>query len=107
MAGKWGKVEGRRRRFPPRSLATSPKSAGVLIGFINGISKKLWEYQWVGYADAEDTGSNAVLPVCLALAHADLSEQLAAGRTPARCTLWPALHHQPATTADDRLPDGA
>jgi len=31
------------------------------VGPISGISKKGWEYLWVRYADAEDTGSNTLV----------------------------------------------
>jgi len=42
-------------------FAASPNQTGLSVGSINGISKKGWEYLWVRYADAEDTGSGAII----------------------------------------------
>lgn len=42
-------------------FAASPNETGLSVGSITGISKKGWEYLWVRYADAEDTGSGAII----------------------------------------------
>ena len=42
-------------------FAGSPNRTGIAVGPISGISKKGWEYLWVRYADAEDTGSNTLV----------------------------------------------
>lgn len=42
-------------------FAASPNASGISVGPISGISKKGWEYLWVRYADAEDSGSNAIV----------------------------------------------
>ena len=42
-------------------FAGSPNRTGISVGPITGISKKGWEYLWVRYADAEDTGSNTLV----------------------------------------------
>ncbi len=42
-------------------FAASPNQTGLSVGSITGISKKGWEYLWVRYADAEDTGSGAII----------------------------------------------
>jgi len=42
-------------------FAASPNQTGLSVGSISGISKKGWEYLWVRYADAEDTGSGAII----------------------------------------------
>src|SRR5690606_20953075 len=43
------------------TVAGSPNRTGISVGPISGISKKGWEYLWVRYADAEDTGSNTLV----------------------------------------------
>jgi len=42
-------------------FAASPNRTGIIIGDITGIAKKGWEYLWVRYEDAEDTGANALV----------------------------------------------
>jgi hypothetical protein len=42
-------------------FAASPNRTGIIIGDIVGIVKKGWEYLWVRYEDAEDTGANALV----------------------------------------------
>ena len=42
-------------------FAASPNVTGLSVGPISGINKKGWEYFWVRYADAEDTGSGAIV----------------------------------------------
>ncbi|MFN8730574.1 MAG: hypothetical protein ACK5Z4_12025, partial [Planctomyces sp.] len=42
-------------------FAASPNQTGLSVGSITGISKKGWEYLWVRYADAEDSGSGAII----------------------------------------------
>ena len=42
-------------------FAASPNATGLTIGTITGIAKKGWEYLWVRYADAEDTGAKAIV----------------------------------------------
>ncbi len=42
-------------------FAGSPNRTGIAVGPISGITKKGWEYLWVRYADAEDTGSNTLV----------------------------------------------
>ena len=42
-------------------FAGSPNRTGITVGPISGIAKKGWEYLWVRYADAEDTGSNTLV----------------------------------------------
>jgi hypothetical protein len=42
-------------------FAGSPNRTGISVGPITSISKKGWEYLWVRYADAEDTGSNTLV----------------------------------------------
>ncbi|MFN9131136.1 MAG: hypothetical protein ACK5XO_00450, partial [Phycisphaerales bacterium] len=42
-------------------FAASPNETGLSVGTITGINKKGWEYLWVRYADAEDTGSGAII----------------------------------------------
>jgi hypothetical protein len=42
-------------------FAASPNQTGLSVGSITGINKKGWEYLWVRYADAEDTGSGAII----------------------------------------------
>jgi len=37
-------------------FAASPNETGLSLGSITGINKDGWEYLWVRYADAEDTG---------------------------------------------------
>ena len=42
-------------------FAASPNETGLSVGSITGINKKGWEYLWVRYADAEDSGSGAII----------------------------------------------
>jgi hypothetical protein len=42
-------------------FAASPNVTGLTIGSITGIAKKGWEYLWVQYEDAEDSGSKSVV----------------------------------------------
>ena len=42
-------------------FAASPNVTGLAVGPISGINKKGWEYLWVRYADAEDTGSGTIV----------------------------------------------
>ncbi len=42
-------------------FAASPTVANLSVGSIAGITKRGWEYLWVRYADAEDTGSGAIV----------------------------------------------
>ena len=42
-------------------FAGSPNRTGLAVGAITGIAKKGWEYLWVRYADAEDTGSHTLV----------------------------------------------
>ena len=42
-------------------FAGSPNRTGLAVGPITGIAKKGWEYLWVRYADAEDTGSHTLV----------------------------------------------
>jgi len=42
-------------------FAASPNVSGLSVGPINGIAKQGWEYLWVRYADAEDTGAGAIV----------------------------------------------
>lgn len=42
-------------------FAASPNVTGLSVGPIGGINKKGWEYLWVRYADAEDSGSGAII----------------------------------------------
>jgi hypothetical protein len=48
-------------------FAASPNVTGITIGGITGISKKGWEYLWVQYEDAEDSGAKTVVkkPKCV------------------------------------------
>ena len=42
-------------------FAASPNVTGLTIGSITGIDKKGWEYLWVQYEDAEDSGAKCVV----------------------------------------------
>lgn len=42
-------------------FAASPNKTNMTIGSIVGVDKKGWEYLWVRYADAEDSGSGAIV----------------------------------------------
>ena len=42
-------------------FAASPNVTGLSVGPITGINKKGWEYLWVRYADAEDTGASTIV----------------------------------------------
>jgi len=42
-------------------FAASPNVTGLTIGSITGIAKKGWEYLWVQYQDAEDTGAKCIV----------------------------------------------
>ena len=42
-------------------FAASPNVTGLTIGSITGIAKKGWEYLWVQYEDAEDSGAKCVV----------------------------------------------
>ncbi|OHB56824.1 MAG: hypothetical protein A2Y07_06845 [Planctomycetes bacterium GWF2_50_10] len=48
-------------------FSASPNKTNVTIGSITGISKKGWEYLWVRYADADDTGAKALIKKPLAV----------------------------------------
>jgi len=42
-------------------FAASPNVTGLVVGSITGINKKGWEYMWVQYKDAEDTGAKCIV----------------------------------------------
>jgi hypothetical protein len=42
-------------------FAALPNVTGLQIGSITGIAKKGWEYMWVRYEDAEDSGSKTLI----------------------------------------------
>lgn len=42
-------------------FAALPNVTGLVVGGISGISKKGWEYMWVRYEDAEDSGSKTLI----------------------------------------------
>ncbi|MCX5685269.1 MAG: hypothetical protein NT049_16545 [Planctomycetota bacterium] len=42
-------------------FAASPNATNLSIGGLTGIAKKGWEYMWVQYKDAKDTGAKCVL----------------------------------------------
>ena len=42
-------------------FAASPNQTNLTVGPVTGINKKGWEYLWVRYADAEDSGSGAII----------------------------------------------
>ena len=42
-------------------FAASPNQTNLNVGPVTGINKKGWEYLWVRYADAEDSGSGAII----------------------------------------------
>jgi len=42
-------------------FAASPNATNIQVGDITVAAKKGWEYMWVRYADAEDTGAKAIV----------------------------------------------
>ena len=42
-------------------FAALPNVTGLVVGDITGIAKKGWEYMWVRYEDAEDSGSKTLV----------------------------------------------
>ncbi len=46
-------------------FAASPNQVGLVVGSITGIAKKGWEYMWVRYEDAVDSGAQVKQPVAV------------------------------------------